>query len=173
MSRSCVFSERNGSLWAAVDGWAFGDIDGGCIWIETSICGWQPNDFRAVYRRSIIMLRGSGFVAGCRVSFDGFSNRITRSWERGWTKVAQWNRYAKMPLFWGLSATFVYRYIIKLGFWSGVKVWSSALLAVGGKSCVLADAKIFEIKRACGNDIKRYANIWKIIMAYLWSNIDL
>ena len=73
-------------------------------------------------------------------------------------KRAQKERYAKMPLFWRAFAYFVYRYIIKLGFLDGKEGFLWDLLP-GWCYRTLVDAKIFEVKRACGDDkeaIKRY-----------------
>ena len=73
-------------------------------------------------------------------------------------KRAQKERYAKMPLFWRAFAYFVYRYIIKLGFLDGKEGFLWDFLQ-GWWYRTLVDAKIFEVKKACGNDkeaIKRY-----------------
>ena len=60
-------------------------------------------------------------------------------------------RYAKKPLFWRSFAYFIYRYFFKLGFLEGKEgfLWS---FLQGWWYRTLVDAKIFEIKKACGND---------------------
>ena len=76
-------------------------------------------------------------------------------------KRAQKERYAKMPLFWRAFAYFVYRYIIKLGFLDGKEgfLWD---FFQGWWYRTLVDAKVLEIKRACGCDpekIKTYLEV--------------
>lgn len=66
-------------------------------------------------------------------------------------KRAQKAKYAKMPLFWRAFAYFVYRYIIKLGFLDGKEGFLWDFLQ-GWWYRTLVDAKIFECKKACGND---------------------
>ena len=73
-------------------------------------------------------------------------------------KRAQKARYAKMPLFWRAVGYFFYRYIIRLGFLDGREgfLWD---FMQGLWYRTLVDAKIFEIKKACGDDkekIKQY-----------------
>jgi hypothetical protein len=60
-------------------------------------------------------------------------------------------KYAKSPLFLRSFLYFVYRYIFKGGFLKGkeVFVWD---FFQGLWYRTLVDAKIFEIKKACGND---------------------
>jgi len=67
-------------------------------------------------------------------------------------------KYARMPLFWRAFYYFVYRYFLKLGFLDGKEgfLWS---FLQGWWYRTLVDAKIFEIKKHCGNDpqkIKKY-----------------
>ena len=66
-------------------------------------------------------------------------------------KRAQKERYARMPLFWRAFAYFIYRYIIKLGFLDGKEGFLWDFLQ-GWWYRTLVDAKIFEVKKACGND---------------------
>lgn len=69
-------------------------------------------------------------------------------------KRAQKLKYAKMPLFWRSFAYFCYRYIFKLGFLDGKEGFLWDFLQ-GWWYRTLVDAKIFEIKRACGNDVEK------------------
>ncbi len=67
-------------------------------------------------------------------------------------------KYARMPLFWRAFYYFIYRYFFKLGFLDGKEgfLWS---FLQGWWYRTLVDAKIFEIKKHCGNDpqrIKKY-----------------
>lgn len=67
-------------------------------------------------------------------------------------------KYAKKPLFWRSFAYFCYRYFFKFGFLEGKEgfLWS---FLQGWWYRTLVDAKVYEIKKACGNDkekIKQY-----------------
>lgn len=68
------------------------------------------------------------------------------------------SRYNEMPLFWRSFAYFCYRYFLKGGFLDGKEGFLFAFIQ-GWWYRTLVDAKIFEVKKACGNDkekIKRY-----------------
>lgn len=66
-------------------------------------------------------------------------------------KRTQKARYARMPLFWRAFGYFVYRYIINLGFWDGKEGFLWDFLQ-GWWYRTLVDAKVYEIKKACGDD---------------------
>lgn len=80
-------------------------------------------------------------------------------------KRAQKAKYAKMPLFWRSLGYFIYRYILKLGFLDGKEGFLWDFLQ-GWWYRTLVDAKIYECKKACGDDheaIRRYiAEKWGI-----------
>lgn len=68
------------------------------------------------------------------------------------------HRYARMPLFWRAFIYFCYRYFLKGGFLEGKEGFLWHFLQ-GWWYRTLVDAKIFEIKQACGTDkekIKKY-----------------
>ncbi len=75
-------------------------------------------------------------------------------------KRAQKARYARMPLFWRAFGYFVYRYIIKLGFLDGKEGFLWDFLQ-GWWYRTLVDAKVFEIKKACGNDREKIKDYLK------------
>lgn len=66
-------------------------------------------------------------------------------------KRTQKARYARMPLFWRAFGYFVYRYIIKLGFLDGKEGFLWDFLQ-GWWYRTLVDAKVYEIKKAFGDD---------------------
>lgn len=66
-------------------------------------------------------------------------------------KRTQKARYARMPLFWRAFGYFVYRYIIKLGFLDGKEGFLWDFLQ-GWWYRTLVDVKVYEIKKACGDD---------------------
>lgn len=61
------------------------------------------------------------------------------------------HQYAKQPLFWRSFAYFVFRYFFKLGFLEGKEGFLWHFLQ-GWWYRTLVDAKIYEIKKACGTD---------------------
>ena len=61
------------------------------------------------------------------------------------------HKYAKQPLFWRSFAYFCYRYFFKFGFLDGKKGFLWHFLQ-GWWYRTLVDAKVFEIKKACGNN---------------------
>lgn len=75
------------------------------------------------------------------------------------TKRAQKQKYAKLPLFFRAFLYFSYRYFFKLGFLDGKEGFLWDFLQ-GWWYRTLVDAKIYEIKKACGNDKEK-------IMLYL------
>jgi glycosyltransferase involved in cell wall biosynthesis len=73
--------------------------------------------------------------------------------------------YAKKPLFIRSFAYFVYRYIFRLGFTEGKEGFLWHFLQ-GWWYRTLVDAKIFEIKKACGNDKEK-------IIDYIQANYNI
>lgn len=68
------------------------------------------------------------------------------------------HKYVKQPLFWRSFAYFLYRYFFKLGFLEGKEGFLWHFLQ-GWWYRTLCDAKVFEIKKACGDNpekIKEY-----------------
>ncbi|MBR2458394.1 MAG: glycosyltransferase family 2 protein [Bacteroidaceae bacterium] len=80
-------------------------------------------------------------------------------------KRAQKQKYAKMPLFWRSFGYFCYRYFIKFGFLDGKEGFLWDFLQ-GWWYRTLVDAKIYEIKQACGNDKEK-------IKEYLFRNYNI
>lgn len=69
-------------------------------------------------------------------------------------KRAKKYSYARKPLFWRSFAYFLYRYFYKRAFLDGVEGFIFTFLQ-GWWYRTLVDAKIYEIKRKCGNDPDR------------------
>lgn len=61
------------------------------------------------------------------------------------------HKYAKQPLFWRSFAYFCYRYFFRLGFLEGKEGFLWHFLQ-GWWYRTLVDAKVYEIKKACGNN---------------------
>lgn len=71
--------------------------------------------------------------------------------EQAQSKRMKKHKYARQPLFWRSFAYFCYRYFLKLGFLEGKEGFLWHFLQ-GWWYRTLVDAKIYEIKKACGND---------------------
>lgn len=74
--------------------------------------------------------------------------------EQAMIKRKKKERYAHMPLFWRAFIYFCYRYFLKGGFLEGREGFLWHFLQ-GWWYRTLVDAKVFEIKRACGTDRKK------------------
>jgi glycosyltransferase involved in cell wall biosynthesis len=74
-------------------------------------------------------------------------------------------KYARAPLFWRSFAYFLYRYFLRLGFTEGKTGFLWHFLQ-GWWYRTLVDAKIFEIKKACGKDKEK-------IIAYIKDNYGI
>lgn len=87
--------------------------------------------------------------------------------EQAQAKRMKKHKYALQPLFWRSFAYFIYRYIFKLGFLDGKEGFLWDFLQ-GWWYRTMVDAKIYECKKACGDDreaMKRYiAEKWGINM---------
>lgn len=75
-------------------------------------------------------------------------------------KRAQKAKYAKMPLFWRAFGYFIYRYIVKGGWRDGKEGFLWDFLQ-GWWYRTLVDAKIYEVKKACGNDKEKIRKFLK------------
>jgi len=88
----------------------------------------------------------------------GNKNETVQLSEQAKAKRNKKYKYAKQPLFWRSFVYFMYRYFFKLGFLEGKEGFLWHFLQ-GWWYRTLVDAKIWEIKKACGNDkekIKQY-----------------
>lgn len=70
------------------------------------------------------------------------------------------HKYVRMPLFWRSFAYFVYRYIFRGGFLDGKEGFLFAFLQ-GWWYRTLVDAKVYEIKKACGSDKEKMCRLLK------------
>lgn len=68
--------------------------------------------------------------------------------------------YVKKPLFWRSFAYFIYRYFIRGGWKDGKEGFLFAFIQ-GWWYRTLVDAKIFEVKKACGNDKEKIREFLK------------
>ncbi|AIY12359.1 glycosyltransferase family 2 protein [Cellulophaga baltica] len=66
-------------------------------------------------------------------------------------------KYANLPLFWRAFIYFAYRYFFKLGFTQGKEGFLWHFLQ-GWWYRTLVDAKIYEVKKACGTDTQKMRN---------------
>lgn len=81
------------------------------------------------------------------------------------TKRQKKLKYARMPLFWRSTMYFIYRYFFKLGFLEGKEGFLWHFLQ-GWWYRTLVDAKIYEIRKDCGQDPEK-------IKAYIKANYQI
>ncbi len=74
--------------------------------------------------------------------------------EQAAAKRAKKHKYAKQPLFWRSFAYFIYRYFFKFGFTEGKEGFLWHFLQ-GWWNRTLVEAKIWEIKKACGTNTEK------------------
>ncbi|MBD0850787.1 glycosyltransferase family 2 protein [Maribacter arenosus] len=74
-------------------------------------------------------------------------------------------KYANMPLFWRSFLYFIYRYVFKLGFAQGKEGFLWHFLQ-GWWYRTLVDAKVYEVKKACGDDTEK-------IKHYIFQNYQI
>lgn len=85
--------------------------------------------------------------------------------EQAKAKRMRKHKYATKPLFWRSFAYFCYRYFFKLGFLEGKEGFLWHFLQ-GWWYRTLCDAKVYEVKKACGSDPEK-------IKAYLWEQYKI
>lgn len=95
-------------------------------------------------REAALLLDAEYHLADTDTLAQGYGKEVEK-------KRAQKARYARMPLFWRAFGYFVYRYLFKLGFLDGKAGFLWDFLQ-GWWYRTLVDAKIYEVKKACGND---------------------
>jgi glycosyltransferase involved in cell wall biosynthesis len=91
------------------------------------------------------------------LDYDYQENKLSKEAE---SKRRKKIKYAKSPLFLRSFIYFIYRYFIKIGFIEGKEGFLWHFLQ-GWWYRTLVDAKIFEIKKYCGNDVNKIRNFIK------------
>lgn len=118
-----------------------------------NISWWTQKHVGYAIREAVDLLDIEYNLTGSASGDDG--RQIT---EDAKVKRARKHSYAKKPLFWRSFAYFVYRYFFRLGFLEGQEgfMWH---FFQGWWYRSLVDAKVWEIKKVCGDDrqkIKAY-----------------
>ena len=118
-----------------------------------NISWWTQKHIGYAIREAVDLLDIEYDLTGSASGDDG--RQIT---EDAKAKRARKHSYARKPLFWRSFAYFVYRYFFRLGFLEGKEgfMWH---FFQGWWYRSLVDAKVWEIKKACGDDkdkIKAY-----------------
>lgn len=91
----------------------------------------------------------------------GNQQNDTQLTEQAAAKRNKKHKYAKQPLFWRSFAYFIYRYFFKFGFIEGKEGFLWHFLQ-GWWYRTLVDAKIWEIKKHCGNDVNKIKEYLKV-----------
>lgn len=123
-----------------------------------TLAWWTAKHNGYSIREAIDLLDVELGLLGAESKEQGAGSRAQVLSEQAAAKRKKKLRYARQPLFWRSFAYFVYRYFFKLGFMEGKEGFLWHFLQ-GWWYRTLVDAKIFEIKKACGTDkekIKAY-----------------
>lgn len=114
-----------------------------------NISWWTQKHIGYAIREAVDLLDIEYDLTGSASGDDG--RQIT---EDAKAKRARKHSYARKPLFWRSFAYFVYRYFFRLGFLEGKEgfMWH---FFQGWWYRSLVDAKVWEIKKACGDDKKK------------------
>lgn len=123
-----------------------------------NIAWWTTKHNGYSIREAIDLLDVELGLFGAEGRENGARSKREAISEQAAAKRRKKHTYAKQPLFWRSFAYFVYRYIFKLGFLEGKEGFLWHFLQ-GWWYRTLVDAKIYEIKKACGTDkekIKTY-----------------
>ncbi len=107
---------------------------------------WTQKHVGYAIREAVDLLDMEYDLTGSAKSDDGKQLN-----EQALAKRMRKHKYAKQPLFWRSFAYFCYRYFFKLGFMEGKEGFLWHFLQ-GWWYRTLVDAKVLEIKRACGDD---------------------
>lgn len=119
---------------------------------------WTQKHVGYAIREAIDLLDIEFDLINTKEKLDSHFNLSEQAAEKRKKKL----KYAKQPLFIRSFAYFIYRYIFKLGFLEGKEGFLWHFLQ-GWWYRTLVDAKIFEIKNACGSDVDK-------IKDYLFKN---
>jgi len=123
-----------------------------------NIAWWTAKHNAYSIREAIDLLDVELGLLGAEEREQKTGSRVQVLSEQAAAKRRKKHTYAKQPLFWRSFAYFVYRYFFKLGFLEGKEGFLWHFLQ-GWWYRTLVDAKIYEIKKACGTDkekIKAY-----------------
>lgn len=129
-------------------------LEGSTIELEYDFCDHNLNNLSWFCHKHVdYAIREAVDLLDIEMNLTGAANtdkdkQISKQAE---LKRARKHKYAKQPLFWRSFAYFCYRYIIKGACLEGKEgfLWS---FIQGWWYRALVDGKVYEIKKACGND---------------------
>ena len=136
-------------------------IDGDSIEFDNDFCDHNLNNLSWFCHKHVdYAIREAVELLDIELNITGSAeNDATKNIsEQASKKRKKKHTYAKQPLFWRSFAYFCYRYFFKLGFLEGKEGFLWHFLQ-GWWYRTLVDAKVFEIKKHCGNDkdtIRKY-----------------
>ena len=104
------------------------------------------------------MKRATIIIASILVILGAGGLFYTKQFSQNSESTPQKATYNRLPLFWRALGYFSYRYFIKLGFLDGKEGFLWDFLQ-GWWYRTLVDAKIYEIKKTCGNNPDKIKNL--------------
>ena len=129
-------------------------LDGNVVELENDFCDHNLNNLSWFCQKHVgYAIREAADLLEIELGISGNTSSIDgiRMSEQANQKRAKKLKYAKAPLFWRAFIYFLYRYFLKLGFLDGKEGFLWHFLQ-GWWYRTLVDAKVYEIKKVCGND---------------------
>lgn len=126
--------------------------DGKTVEFENDFCDHNLNNISWFCRKHVeYAVREAAEMIDAEFNLSGHVKSADAFTEQAKDKRNKKQKYARQPLFWRSFAYFLYRYFLK-GAWRDGKEGFIFTFIQGWWYRTLVDAKIFEIKKKCGND---------------------
>lgn len=126
--------------------------DGNTIEFENDFCDHNLNNISWFCKKHVdYAVREAVEMLDAELNLSGHSQDESAFTNQAKEKRRKKGSYSKKPLFWRSFAYFLYRYFLK-GAWRDGKEGFIFTFIQGWWYRTLVDAKILEIKKACGND---------------------
>lgn len=127
-------------------------LDGNAIEFENDFCDHNLNNISWFCKKHVdYAVREAVEMLDAELNLSGHSQDESAFTNQAKEKRRKKESYSKKPLFWRSFAYFLYRYFLK-GAWRDGKEGFIFTFIQGWWYRTLVDAKILEIKKACGND---------------------
>lgn len=127
-------------------------LDGQTVEFDNDFCDHNLNNLSWFCKKHIdYAVREAAEMLNAELNLSGHNANDSALTNQAKEKRRKKESYAKNPLFWRSFAYFLYRYIVKGGWRDGKEGFIFTFIQ-GWWYRTLVDAKIYEIKKRCGND---------------------
>lgn len=125
--------------------------DGKSVEFENDFCDHNLNNISWFCKKHVdYAIREAAEMLDAEYNFSGHTTDDSAFTNQAKEKRKKKESYSKQPLFWRSFAYFIYRYFLKGGWRDGKEGFLFAFIQ-GWWYRTLVDAKIYEIKKQCGN----------------------